>query len=81
MLQIKVLGGGCSNCINLAKMCTEILEENKIEGEVTKVTDFQEIMKYGILTTPGLVINEKVIHSGKLPTKATLANWIIKHNN
>ncbi len=76
MLNIKVLGSGCSNCINLEKLCREVISENNIEAEIEKVTDYKDIMSYGIMSTPGLVVNGKVIHSGKLPTKSTLTNWL-----
>lgn len=77
MLNIKVLGAGCTNCITLEKICREVAEENHIEAEIEKVTDFKEIMGYGIMITPGLVINGKVVHSGKIPTKTTLTHWIM----
>ena len=77
MLNIKVLGSGCTNCKNLEKLCREVAAENSIEAEIEKVTDFKEIMSYGILSTPGLVLNDKVVSSGKLPTKSTLAHWLI----
>ena len=77
MLNIKVLGSGCTNCINLEKLCREVVTENSIEAEIEKVTDYKDIMRYGIMSTPGLVINGKVIHSGKLPTKTTLVHWLV----
>jgi len=77
MLNIKVLGSGCANCLNLEKLCREIVTENGIEAEIEKVTDYKDIMSFGILSTPGLVVNDKVIHSGKLPTKTTLTHWLI----
>lgn len=77
MLNIKVLGAGCTNCINLEKLCKEVVEENHLEATIEKVTDFKDIMTYGILSTPGLVVNGKVVHSGKLPTKSTLTNWLM----
>ncbi len=77
MLNIKVLGSGCANCINLEKLCREVVSENGIEAEIEKVTDYKDIMSYGIMTTPGLVVNGKVVHSGKLPTKSTLTHWLM----
>ncbi len=77
MLNVKVLGSGCTNCINLEKLCREVIAENQIDTEIEKVTDLKEIMSYGIMSTPGLVVNGKVIHSGKLPTKATLTHWLM----
>ena len=77
MLSIKVLGSGCTNCINLEKLCREVISENQIDADIEKVTDFKDIMSYGIMSTPGLVVNGKVIHSGKLPTKSTLTHWLV----
>ena len=73
---IKIYGSGCANCKNLEQMCYNALQELQIDASVEKVTDIQEIMKTGILSTPGLEINGKMISSGKLPTKSTLVHWI-----
>lgn len=73
---IKVYGSGCANCKRLEAMCTEVIQENNIDASIEKVTDIQEIMKTGILSTPGLEINGKMVSSGKLPTKSTLVHWI-----
>ena len=78
MLSIKVLGSGCTNCLNLEKLCREVAAENQIEAEIEKVTDFKEIMSFGIMSTPGLVLNGKVVSSGKLPTKTTLTHWMME---
>ena len=77
MINIKVLGSGCANCINLEKLCREVVTENGIEAEIEKVTDYKDIMSYGIMSTPGLVLNGKVVLSGKLPTKSTLTHWLV----
>ena len=77
MLNVKVLGSGCTNCINLEKLCREVIAENQIDAEIEKVTDFKDIMSYGIMSTPGLVLNGKVVSSGKLPTKSTLTHWMM----
>lgn len=76
MLSIKVLGSGCTNCKNLENLCKEVVAENNIEATIEKVTELKDIMSYGVMSTPGLVVNEKVIHTGKLPTKSTLTNWL-----
>jgi arsenate reductase (thioredoxin) len=73
---IKIYGSGCANCKNLEQMCYNVLQELQIDASVEKVSDIQEIMKTGILSTPGLEINGKMISSGKLPTKSTLIHWI-----
>ena len=76
-MTIKVLGSGCANCQTLERLCREVVAENKIDATVEKVTDLKEIMGYGILSTPGLVVDGKVVSSGKLPTKSTLTHWLI----
>ena len=73
---IKVYGSGCANCKKLEQMCYNALQELQIDASVEKVTDLQEIMKTGFLSTPGLEINGKMISSGKLPTQSTLVRWI-----
>ena len=78
---IKVYGSGCSNCKKLESMCYEVLQEQNINATVEKVTDIQEIMKTGILSTPGLEINGKMVSHGKLPTKETLVHWIKENTN
>jgi len=78
---IKVYGSGCSNCKKLEAMCYEVLQEQNINATVEKVTDIQEIVKTGIMSTPGLEINGKMISHGKLPTKATLIHWIQENIN
>ncbi len=78
---IKVYGSGCANCKRLEVMCTEVIQENNFDASIEKVTDLQEIMKTGILSTPGLEINGKMISSGKLPTKSTLIHWIQENIN
>ena len=77
MLDIKILGSGCTNCKNLEKLCREVVTENKLEANIEKVTDIKEIASYGIMSTPGLVVNGKILSSGKLPTKNTLQHWLM----
>ncbi|MBL7129597.1 MAG: thioredoxin family protein [Ignavibacteria bacterium] len=81
MLHIKVVGPGCMNCEKLAAMCQTVIIEKEIEGYVEKVTDQDKITELGILMTPGLIINDKVISSGKIPTQSTLEQWILKASN
>jgi len=76
MLTIKVLGPGCQNCQNLASLTQKALNNLAIEAKVVKVTDYAEIMKYKILATPGLVINEKVVSAGRLPSEAEITTFL-----
>jgi len=69
MLKIKILGGGCPNCSILFNNVNSALRELKIEAEVEKVQDFAKISEYGVMSTPALVINEKVVGIGKLKYK------------
>jgi len=76
MLSIKVLGPGCANCKKLEQVAREALTSLGVTAELTKVTDMQQIIAYDVLKTPGLVINEKLVSSGRIPTVASVAEWI-----
>jgi small redox-active disulfide protein 2 len=76
MLTIKVLGLGCQNCQNLASLTTRAVSALSIEAKIEKVTDYAEIMKYKILATPGLVINEKVVSAGRVPSEAEITTFL-----
>jgi small redox-active disulfide protein 2 len=76
MNTIKVYGSGCANCKRLEALCNEVADELHLDVTIEKVTDVREIVKTGILSTPGLEINGKMVSAGKLPTKSTLIHWI-----
>ena len=76
MLKIKVLGPGCENCKKLAYLTERAVNSLSIEAKIEKITDYAEIMKYPILSTPGLVINEKVVASGRIPAEAEITTFI-----
>lgn len=76
MLTIKVLGSGCANCKRVEQIARKAVEDMSLEAEVIKVTDYNEIAAYNILSTPGLVINEKVVSSGRIPTPAEVTTWL-----
>jgi len=67
-MQIKILGSGCHKCKTLEKLTRDVVEQNGIDATVTKVEDIVEIMKYGIMATPALVVDEKVEISGRVPS-------------
>jgi small redox-active disulfide protein 2 len=76
MLTIKVLGSGCANCKRVEQIANKVVAEMALDAEVTKVTDYNEIANYNILSTPGLVVNEKVVCSGRIPTPAEVTTWL-----
>jgi len=75
-MDIKVLGTGCPNCQRLEKIAKEVVAEMGAEATFTKVTDMRQIMTYDIIGTPGLVINGKVVSSGRIPTKGEVTTWV-----
>jgi len=76
MLTIKVLGSGCANCKRVEQIARKVIEDMSLEAEVIKVTEYPEIMKYNILSTPGLVVNEKIVSTGRIPTPAEVTTWL-----
>jgi len=75
-MNIKILGPGCARCQQLEKTAQEVVKELAIEATVEEVKDMKKIMQYPILTTPGLVIDEKLVCSGRVPTKAEVTTFI-----
>ncbi|MBN1430862.1 MAG: TM0996/MTH895 family glutaredoxin-like protein [Anaerolineae bacterium] len=76
MLTIKVLGSGCPNCKKVEAIAKQAAEMLGAEATFVKVTDYNDIMAYNILSTPGLVIDEKVVCSGRIPTPAEVTTWL-----
>lgn len=74
---IKILGTGCSKCNKLTKVVKEIVEENNLDASVEKVENMKDIMSYGILSTPGLVIDEEVKFSGSVPSKKKIKKMLL----
>lgn len=73
---VKILGMGCARCNSLESKVKEVAQKNNISAEFVKVSDIPEIMKYGILMTPGLVVNEKVVCSGIIPKDEQILQWL-----
>ncbi|MEI7595651.1 MAG: thioredoxin family protein [Bacteroidota bacterium] len=78
-MEIKILGTGCPNCKTLEKQTLNALAELKIDADVEKVEDIVKIMSYGIMKTPGIVIDGKVVLYGRLPSMVELKEIILKH--
>ena len=75
-MEIKVLGPGCAKCQQLEKTVREVVKELGIDVKVEDIKDIKQIMQYPILSTPGLVINEKLVVSGRVPSKAEVTTFI-----
>jgi len=76
MLTVKILGSGCANCRKPEAVAREAAASAGLEAEFVKVTDMKAIMGYDLLATPGLVINEKLVSSGRIPTQAEVRGWL-----
>jgi len=76
MKNIKVLGSGCANCKTTLKLIDEAAKETGIEIELEKVEDIGDIMSYGVMSTPGVVIDGKLVHAGGIPDRKTVDSWL-----
>ncbi len=75
---LKILGSGCANCKRLEELTKKVVESHKLDAQIIKVTQHDQIMQYPILATPALVMNEEVLVSGRIPTLSEIENWLIK---
>jgi small redox-active disulfide protein 2 len=76
MNRIEVLGPGCNNCKRLEANAREAIAIAGVDAEIVKVTDYAKIMAYGIMSTPGLVIDGKVMSYGRIPSSGDIAEWL-----
>jgi small redox-active disulfide protein 2 len=76
MIEIKVLGSGCANCKKVEALAHQAVDELSLEATFEKVTDYNQIMSYDILSTPGLVINGKVVSYGRIPRVDEIKGWL-----
>ena len=76
MVRVQILGAGCASCKRLEAQVRKVIAAQGIEAEVEKVTDYVEIMKWRILSTPGLVINDQLVSAGRIPNDAELARLL-----
>ena len=75
-MEIKILGTGCSNCRNLEKVTREAVAELNLDASVVKEEDITKIMSYGIMRTPALVVNEKVLFYGRVPSVSEIKEML-----
>jgi small redox-active disulfide protein 2 len=75
-IDIKVLGPGCNNCHQVEAVARSAVAQMGMEAQVEKITDRAKFVQYGLLFTPGLVINEKLVCAGRIPTVAEVSTWL-----
>jgi small redox-active disulfide protein 2 len=78
IMEIKILGTGCPKCKTLEEITRKVVKENGIDANITKVEDIVEIMKFNIMTTPALVVNEKVVAKGRIPSVDEIKQFLTK---
>ena len=76
MKDIKVLGTGCANCTNTLKLIEEVAQAKGVAIRLEKIEDLQRIMAFGVMATPGVVIDGKVVHAGGVPARDKIAGWL-----
>ncbi len=76
MIEIKVLGSGCANCKRTSQLIEDVARESDIKITLEKVEDMADIMSYGVMSTPGVVIDGKVAHAGGIPDKKMILSWL-----
>jgi small redox-active disulfide protein 2 len=76
MLTVKILGTGCANCKKLEAVARQAIADAGASAEVIKVTDMKDILTYDLMSTPGLVVNERLVSSGRIPTVAEVRQWL-----
>jgi len=75
-MDIKILGTGCSNCKALEEITRKVVKDNGIDADITKVEDIMEIMKFNVMTTPALVVNDKVVVKGRIPSAKEILQFL-----
>lgn len=77
-MQIKVFGPGCAKCEEARKLVEKVVQENNLDASVEKVSDFKEMMRLGIMSTPAVTVDDVVMCTGRAPTAAELLSWLSK---
>lgn len=75
-MDVKVLGTGCANCRNTIALIEQVAKDKGVPVSVSKVEELREIMSYGVMSTPGVVIDGKVVHAGGVPSRAKVEQWL-----
>lgn len=76
MKTFKILGSGCKNCANTADLVTRIAAESGVEVTIEKITDMGEIMGHGVMSTPGVIVDDTLVHAGGMPSAAQVTEWV-----
>ncbi len=76
MIEVKILGTGCASCKTTLKLVEEVVAAKGVAARIEKVEDIASIMRFGVMRTPGVVIDGKVVHAGGVPSRAQVAQWI-----
>jgi small redox-active disulfide protein 2 len=76
MKNVKVLGTGCANCKTTLKLVEEVAREKGVEIQLEKIEELKGIMSYGVMSTPGVVVDGKVVHAGGIPARDKIAGWL-----
>lgn len=76
MKNIKILGTGCANCKNTLKLIEDVAKAKGVEVQLEKIEDLKDIMKYGVMSTPGVVVDGKLVHAGGVPERKQIESWI-----
>ncbi len=75
MKNIKVLGTGCANCKTTVKLIEDVAKANNVEISLKKIEDIQQIMTFNVMSTPAVVVDEKVVHAGGIPSREKIESW------
>lgn len=75
-MKIEVLGTGCKKCVNTAEQISEAAQAFEVDAQVEKVTDPAVMMRYGVMSTPAVVIDGELVHSGSVPGRETIESWL-----
>ena len=78
MIEVKILGTGCANCKATQRLVEQVLAAKGVQARIEKVEDIASILRYGVMSTPGVVIDGKVVHAGGVPARAQIERWLAR---